>query len=146
MANVRIAGLIAKKLREGIVHPGDPERDMPPRPIMLPFTHAPGRPQEMNDLLDETVKVLSEAIVHIIEVDGNVEMVDHTEARAMRKALGQGPEGPQAVPLHCHCDSQRVDPLAILTVDDPDVVLVDGAALIRGLSRREVKCPHSVVK
>ncbi|MES2390378.1 MAG: hypothetical protein V4555_01970, partial [Acidobacteriota bacterium] len=39
---------------------GDPDRDIPPTPIVLPFKPSPGMPKEMGDLLSKTAKLLAE--------------------------------------------------------------------------------------
>ena len=57
----------------------------------------------------------------------------------MRKAMGDGPTGPQAVPLSCrHC--QNV--LMVLSVDDPERIVIDGPAVLSGLHAKPVACPH----
>lgn len=142
--NRRIIDLIAKGLREGFVHPGDPERDVPPTPVVLPFKAAPGQPKEMTDLLDGTVKLLSECIVSTIVNEGQTDLVPRAEAAAMRRAVGDGPDGPELVPVHCRCDTKRQNPLMILTVTDPERIVVDGGSLLRGLAKRSPRCPHDV--
>jgi|SRR5215207_7455329 len=142
MPNPQIERLLADALRTGLTHPGDPDRRIPPKPIVLPFGHAAGRPKEMNDLMDATVKLLSEAIVHHIETEGDSEIVPREEAIAMRRAVGEGPPAPSATPVFCKCDHDRKDPLALLTITSPDYIVIDGPALIGGLTKRNVKCPH----
>lgn len=142
MSNPEIVELIAAKLKSGdLVHPGDPDKDIPPTPIALPFKSVPGMPEEMTQLMDRSAQLLAEAVVSIIETDGDSEIVPRTEAKAMRKAVGEGPVGPQVVPLHCRCGGP---PLAMLSVTDPDRIIVDGSALILGLTAREAACPHKV--
>lgn len=139
----RVAELIADRLRKGLIHPGDPDREIPPTPLKLPFGPAPGRPPEMEKLLDRTVTLLSEAIIHTIIVDGDCEITPRAEAKSLRIAAGDKAGAPNMVPIHCHCD--RVNPLAVLTVTDPDNIVVDGRTLLSQLARREAKCPHKVV-
>lgn len=145
MANERIAELIGKALQDGIVHPGYPERDVPPRPIALPFGHTAGRPKEMQDLLDGTVKLLGEAIVHLIETDGDSDIIGREEAAQMRQAISDAPP-PIATPVHCRCDRKFTDPLAMLSISDTSRIVIDGPTLLRGLSKRDPKCPHKRVK
>ena len=137
-----MAELIAKRLREGMVHPGDPDKDIPPTPILLPFSHAPGRPKEMNDLLDATVKLLSEAVVFTIVNEGGVDLTPHDEMGALRMAAGDVAPGTN-VPVYCAlCDPNRSDPLAVLTMTNPGFIAINAPAVLRGLHGRSEKCPH----
>lgn len=143
MANERIANLLAKGLAEGLIHPGNEATGMPARPIILPLKPSASHPKEMADLLNGTTKLLSEAIVSTIEVEGDSEIVPKSEARSMRKAVGEGPNGPFHVPVHCLCDTGRSDPLVILTMDGSDgPITVDGPSLLRSLAQRRVAHPH----
>jgi len=141
MSNERIAQLISDRLVTGLTHPGDPETGAKPTQIALPF-QTTGQPEEMVNLIVGTTKLLGEALVHLIETEGGVELVDREEAKQMRIAVGQGPETPLATPVHCRCDADKVDPLMFLTITDPERIVIDGPTLIRGLSQREVACPH----
>lgn len=140
-----MAELIAKRLREGMIHPGDPDNDVGPTPIMLPFSHAPGRPKEMNDLLDATVKLLSEAIVFTIVAEGECDITPRDEVAELRMAAGEITPGTNVIPVHCHCDTSRTDPLALLTMTNPNFIVVNGPAILRGLRGRSEKCPHERV-
>lgn len=141
MSNPRIEQLLTDALLTGkLIHPGDPAQRLPPKQIVLPFQHTAGRPKEMNDLMDATAKLWSEAIVHLIETE--VELVNREEAVAMRRAVGEGPPAPLAMPVFCKCDRSRQDPLALLTITSPDYIVIDGPSLIRGLGKRAVACPH----
>jgi hypothetical protein len=55
--NARITELIAAKLRSGLTHPGDPERNIPSRPIVTPFGRTAGMPKEgrPDECVDEDV-------------------------------------------------------------------------------------------
>lgn len=145
MPNARIAELISARLRSGLVHPGDPDKGLPSRQVALPFGNQVGMSTEMSDLLDKTTELLGEAIVHLIESDGASEIVDRGEAVTMRRAVGDAPP-PGLVAVHCRCDKGKSDPLVILTAPGPDDrIVIDGGALIRGLSAREPACPHRKV-
>lgn len=141
MPNRQIEELIAERLRTGIVHPGDRGRGIAPTPIALPFGAKPGMPKEMADLMDGTVKLLAEAIVHTIEKDGDCEIVPRSEVRGLRRAVGDEPIRAM-LPVHCHCDTTLSEPLMVLTVIDPEHITVDGPALITGLAKRKSTCPH----
>jgi len=145
VADERIAQLISEKLRDGIIHPGYPDRDVPPKPIMLPFKKTAGMPKEMSDLMAETAKQLAEAIVDLIEGEGNSDIVPKDEVRSMRRAAGAG-DPVSTVPVYCRCNRNRDDPLAILSVTDPAAIIVDGGTLIRGLAKRSPTCPHGVIE
>ena len=134
--------LIADKLRNGMIYPGDRGRGIPETPIVLPFTTRAGQPKEMSDLMDGTVKLLAEAIMYTLTGEGDSEVVPRSEARTLRHAAGTGPAGPTMVPLHCRCDRKFEDPLAVIPVSDPARMVVDGRAMIRELGKREINCPH----
>ena len=147
MGNEHVERILAEKLANGFLHPGDPENDVPPTPILLPFRPPKGAPKEMADLMNGTTKLLAECIVNAILVDADCEIVPRVEAATMRRAVGEGPEGPMVVPVFCRCDSKRANPLAMLTITDPEgPVILDGPTLLRGLHRRGVDCPHEVMK
>lgn len=142
MPNKLIAERIAHGLRNGLIHPGDPANDLPPKNLVLPFRTV-GMPKEMADLVNETVKAISEAVVAVIEEDH--ELVPRGEAVTMRAAIGGNPlPNAREVAVHCRCDKARKDPLMILTLGDEAVAIIDGKQLIKGLSMREIKCPHEV--
>jgi hypothetical protein len=140
MPNPEIEQLIADALRNGIVHPGDPLKRIEPRPLRLPFKPSPGMPKEMTDLLEETTKQLAEAIVHLIEAEGGCELVPREELRALRFADSDGDLG-RSVPVYCRCDAST--PLMVLSVRDPQHIVIDGSAIIRQLHKRESAHPHS---
>lgn len=142
MSNPRIEAILAKALTEGFMHPGNPEQDIPPTPILLPFKPSPGMPEEMGKLMTGTVKLLSECIVATIENEGDSEIVDKPQAAAMRRAVGDGPDGPMLVPMFCRCDTNRTNPLAVFTVTDPNSIIVEGRTFLRGLHKRAEQCPH----
>jgi hypothetical protein len=135
---------IADQMRAGLVWPGDPERGIKPRPIALPFAESTGRPKEMQDLINETVKQISEAIVAFIEND--YELIPRGEASKLRYAAGESDVASIATPVYCRCDRKRSDPLVMLTITSADAITVDGPGLIRALSSREATCPHKAVK
>lgn len=143
-----IIDLLASKLRNGLVHPGDRGRGIPETPIALPFVTRSGQPKEMSDLMDGTVKLISEALFFAItdEAQGDSEIVPRSEARTLRHAAGTGPSGPTMVPVHCRCDRKFADPLAVIPVTDPARIVLDGRAMIRELGKREAKCPHKRIE
>lgn len=143
MPNPELAALIANALQNGIMYPGDPERRIAPRPIMLPFKPSAGMPQEMADLMSETTRQLGEAIVHLIETTGDSEIVPKAQIRSLRHAAGAETARQPVMPVSCrHCDTTLMQ----LTVDDPASVRIDGRALLRNLRKLDAKCPHQAVK
>lgn len=143
MPNQRIAALISAKLRDGLTHPGDPARDVPARPIALPFGKTAGMPKEMVDLVNTTTDLLAEAVVHLIETEGACELVPRDEAVTMRRAIGEGPPAALTLPVHCRCDRDLRDPLVLLKPPTNDRIVIDGPALLEGLRVRGVECPHT---
>lgn len=141
MPNPELAQLIGARLRTGLVHPGDPERDLESRQIALPFGKTAGMPEEMVNLVNATTDMLAEAIIFLIETDGGCQLIPNDEATAMRRAVKAQPE-PEQLPVYCRCDTALADPLVILRAPQGDRIVIDGGALIRGLAEREAACPH----
>jgi hypothetical protein len=132
-----VAELIANALNTGLVHPGDPAKGVKPKPIALPFGRKASMPQEYSDLMDATVKLLSEAIVALIEEEH--EIVPREEAVVMRRAVGEGPPHPLAMGVHCKC---RDEPLVMVPPPSNDRIVLDGKTLIRQVSKLDARCPH----
>lgn len=139
MSNPAIANLIGARLKAGLVHPGDPERNVPSRQVALPFGMQKGMPKEMSELVDETTKMIAEAIVFLIETEGGCEIVPRDEAAEMRRAVGQQAPAP-LLPVHCHCDPSNA--LVFLRAPVNERITIDGGSLIRTLAERDEACPH----
>lgn len=140
MDSKRIAGLIAKGLREGLTRPGQPNAAK----ILLPQFRTAGMPKEMAELADETANLLGEAIASLIETEGGVEMIakeDIAQLREEARSVEQD-SARRVVPIHCRCDKARSQPLAILTVTDSPTIVVDGKQLIGNLAALSPECPH----
>ena len=82
-----------RKLIEGLQHPGDMERGEEPVFIRLPFFRQPSMPQEVHEQIDNTTRMLAEALVHAIETEGGCEIVPKHELAELRKELAQLKEG-----------------------------------------------------
>ncbi len=93
--------------------------------------------------MNGTVKLLAEALVHVIESEGGCEIIPRSQLRELQHAVGDAPVQ-QMLPVHCHCDTARTDPLMVLTVTNPDYIVVNGPALVGGLAARTVACPHGM--
>lgn len=143
MNDEEIAELIAEGMLTSLTHPGDPENNIKPMDLVLPF-QTTGQPEEMVKLINGTVKLMSEAIVHLIKTKGGVDLIPRAEVRELRHAAGQILPHPLATPMFCRCNVDRDDPLAMVTITDPEQIVIDGPSMIRGLSRREIACPHKV--
>lgn len=100
-----------------------------------------GMPKEMADLVGATADLIGEAIVALIEGEGDSQVVDNSTLTRMRVATDENAPSRQ-VSVHCRCDKNRTDPLAVLTVTASPYVVVPGKQLIAGLADRDPKCPH----
>lgn len=87
--NADIADLIANKLTNGLPHPGNKESGEEPVTIRLPLFKMASMPAEMYQQVEHTVKMLSEAIVYVIETEGESEIVKRSELQALRDELAQ---------------------------------------------------------
>lgn len=145
MANETIAMMIAGGLQAGLVHPGsENEKSMT---LGLPAFRTAGMPEQVRTQVELTVKLIGEAIVHLIETDGHSEIVDKDELAQLRRTNDRATgvdRGPQIIPVHCRCDNAFTDPLMLLTIDGSPHVVIDGRPLIQGLSYRSAECPHEV--
>jgi hypothetical protein len=74
-----ISDLIADRLVNGLYHPGNPEEEQQPATLRLPFFRGVGAPPEMVRQVDETVKLMAEAIVYLIENDGQCDIVPRNQ-------------------------------------------------------------------
>lgn len=81
----RIAALIADKLTNGLQHPGDVATEQLPMVIRLPMFRTVGAPPEVGQQVDLTVKLIAEAIVHLIKTDAQCDIVP-------RQAEGEPPQ------------------------------------------------------
>lgn len=87
--NTPIAELIANKLANGLPHPGNKQAGEEPVTIRLPLFRMASMPAEMYQQVEQTVKMLAEAIVYAIETDGESEIVKRSELQALRDELAQ---------------------------------------------------------
>lgn len=140
MSNAALAELIAKRLATGLVHPGNPDANQPPMPIMLPVFRTAGMPTEMVELAEKTAKLIGEAIIALIETEGATKLVPKAELEEWRGTLTSS----DTVTVHCHCDRAFVNPL--LKLDNRTHVVVDGPRLLTMLAQRSTACPHQRVQ
>lgn len=68
----RVAELITKGLREGLVHPGNPDTDQPSVAIPIPAFRTASMPPEMSEHVTTTARLIGEAIVHQIKSEATL--------------------------------------------------------------------------
>lgn len=84
-----IAELISQALADGLEHPGDSAAGQPPITIRLPLFRMAGQPQEMYEQVQNTVTMIGEAIVHLINTRGESVIVPRSEFEALKSELAQ---------------------------------------------------------
>jgi hypothetical protein len=136
VSNAAAVALIAERLPNGLVHPGDGDTQ-PAKPIPMPWLGNLGLPAGQSEQFareagmpaNDAPKVLAEAIVHLLESDGGFDIVPRTEIAQLRGEAATlddlNPSAP-VVAIHCRCNAQ--EPVLSLSVGRAKVTL-DGAAL-----------------
>ena len=148
MPNERITTFLAERLAAGLWHPGDPAKDQKPKLIPLPGLASSGIPPEMAEQFAQeaglpsanVAQLVAEAIVNVIETDGETEMVPRAELqqlRAQAATFAANPPAGQMVTVCCHCSP--AEPLAELSLGRPQV-MTSGAALRKRIDE-VCKCP-----
>lgn len=97
MPNETIASLISSNLKTGLPHPGYKEQNVPAQVIHFPGMNFRGMPQEMLDHYareaglpsSDLPKLVGEAIVNLIETQGDSEIVNKAELGNLRDAAGE---------------------------------------------------------
>lgn len=84
-----IAELISQGLTDGLNHPGNPAADQPPTTIRLPLFRLAGQPPEITEQVENTVTLIGEAIVYLIEGKGDSVIVPRTDFEALKTELAQ---------------------------------------------------------
>lgn len=79
MADPHIAELIADRMANGLIHPGDPANGQASMEIKLPLFRMPGQPEEMYKNIQITVRLIAESIVYLIETEGNSDIIPRTQ-------------------------------------------------------------------
>lgn len=98
--NEHAAHLIAERLPTGLPHPGNPAENRPPTLIPMPGFRTTGLPDDMAKAVNATALFIGEAIVNLLETDGNLELVDATNAHQRRGELA----GMESTIIRCrHC-------------------------------------------
>jgi len=132
MPNSEIAQLIGDHLGPGLPHPGNPARDEPPRLLPLVAFRTTGMPPEMAEHARTTAKVVGEAVVNLIETQGNSVIIKRAELDELRAAEDTPGD---LLPVVCMSCKQTMLWLRV----------VNGRALIAPhlLGDANLNCPHS---
>lgn len=150
MPNPRIATLIAQRIPAGLPHPGD-GKDQKPAMLNLPAFRSTGLPPGMEAHFakeaglpsNDIPRLIAEAVVNLIETDGDSEIISKAELTELRaKAATLDGQTPQQITVHCRCDNQLKNPLVVLAAQPGDHWTVNGKLLLQGLANRTTECPH----
>lgn len=129
----------------GLIHPGDD--DTPPFPLILPTFQASTMPEGLTEADAEELglptpnlaKLFLEAVIHLLQTTGGVELIDHAKAVDLRAAAAtQEHKRQHTIDLHCRCGT-LLGRISVINFDS-DRPTVNGPELIRALSRRNPDC------
>lgn len=143
MPNAAIAALIAEKLPD-LTHPGDGSGA-----ISLPVStfRTAGIPPEMAEQFARDAGypsaniplLIAEALVHLIETQGDSEIIRRSELTDMRKAAATAePQRHRQVHVHCHCGTPLFR--AQFRDFDTDKPRVAGPELIKAMAQLSTEC------
>lgn len=139
--------LLASRLAAGLVHPGDPDNGQQPIALPLPGLSSAGIPPEMAEQFARDAGypsaniplLIAEALVHLIETDGDSEIVRRSELATMRAATKAAePQRNRQIQVHCHCGTPLFT--AQFRDFDTDKPRVAGPELIKAMSQLGVEC------
>lgn len=143
MPNAAIADLIATKLPD-LTHPGNGSGA-----IALPVStfRTAGIPPEMAEQFAQDAGypsaniplLIGEALVHLIETDGDSEIIRRSELATMRAATKAAePQRNRQIQVHCHCGTPLFT--AQFRDFDTDKPRVAGPELIKAMSLLATEC------
>ena len=143
MPNQAIAALIAEKLPD-LTHPGDGSGA-----ISLPVStfRMAGIPPQMAEQFARDAgypsanipQLIAEALVHLIETDGDSEIVRRSELTRMRAAADAAePQRSRQVQVHCNCGAPLFR--AQFRDFDTDKPRVAGPELIKAMAQLSTEC------
>lgn len=98
MANPDMAALIARRLSTGLPHPGREDTHEEPRLLPLAAFRTAGMPAEMAQHVADTAQCVGEAVVNLIETEGNSVIIARPELDQLRAAEDQPGD---ALPVMC---------------------------------------------
>lgn len=139
MANPRAVTFLAERLPHGLQHPGDETH----KPFVIPLPiGSSGIPPELADHFaaaagmpsSDVPKLVGEALVSMLETDGEFTILDNTELAELRQAAADAPDGTRIVTLKCTCHNH---PVIELTVDKSDEKRVNVKHLVLALEHHE---------
>jgi len=140
MSNTAVAQMLAVKLAEGLVHPGDD--NTPATVLQLPGFRTVGMPPQLAEQVTDYAKLISEAIVATIEDDGSA-IVPASELAQIRKAVAEMTEPVTVRVIRVNCTvcgnflfSMNTDP----TNPNPGV---NGPYFLGQLQAIPAECPHT---
>lgn len=98
MPNQEMVQVIAKGLRDGLPHPGDRENHQTAQLIRIPGMNPVGVPRVVLDQMakdaglptSDMSTLVAEAVVNLIETDGNSEIVNKSELKGLRENANGG--------------------------------------------------------
>jgi hypothetical protein len=107
MPNARAAALIAERLPTGLLYPGNPALNQPAKLIPLPGLRNLGiSPDQATQFANEAglpsndaPKLIAEALIHTLETDGGIELVDKSEIADLRAQLAAPQQVNPAAPM-----------------------------------------------
>lgn len=143
MPNQAIAQLIAEKLPD-LTHPGDGSGA-----ISLPVStfRMAGIPPEMAEQFARDAGypsaniplLIAEAIVHLVETDGNAEIISKAELSQMRAAKAAAePQRNRQVEVQCNCGTTLFR--AMFRDFDTDKPKLSGSELIKAMAKLSTEC------
>lgn len=139
--NQAAADLLASRLPTGLPHPGDNQQE--PFLIPLPAFRATGMlPDQAEEMIGASAKLIAEAIVNLLETDGGFEIIPRHDLQQLQTQAAEEPDGTRVVHVHCHCDTQLQQPLFDITIDKTDRAKIYGRAIIQQLANLTPECPH----
>jgi len=94
MPNPEMVSVIAKGLKDGLPHPGDRENHQTAQLIQIPGMNTVGVPREVLDQMAKAAglpssdmpTLVAEALVNLIETDGDSEIVRKSELKELRNS------------------------------------------------------------
>ena len=130
--------LIAERLPHGIPHPGNPEANQKPFTVVLPGMRSTGIPNEQAELYaaaaglphTNTPKLLAEALVNLLQTDGDMTIIANSELAELRQAAADAPDGTRIIKV-----KDRGQVLFELTIGKTDETTIDRRLLARALGQ-----------
>jgi hypothetical protein len=148
MPNRQVADLIARRLPE-LVHPGDAQT--PAMVLPLPMFRQQALPPEMAEHFAKEAgfpkanvnMLVAEAIVSLIETEGEIELVTRPELAKLRLDATSGMERNRQVKLTCRlCGNPIINKMNV----DTNNPTVDGVRFLTALQKMNKSCPHNTLE